>query len=132
MPGELAGMASMWRIDGAFSDMRIEKKGKSFHEILWCGNDCCTTFEHCSCFKEKLFPLRPEHGRTQKRKEDRAGHHRDRGSYHSSNAFRCEIFSKMSNSKFNVNIKGGSGSIVMGDHTSVNITSRQSNSGKIT
>ena len=45
--------------------------------------------------------------------------------------FRCEIFSKMS-SKFNVNIQGGSGSIVMGDNTSVNISSRRSNSGKMT
>ena len=25
-------MASKWRIDGVFSDMRIEKKGTSFHE----------------------------------------------------------------------------------------------------
>ena len=37
MPGELARMASIWHqngvFDGVFSDMRIEKKGTSFHEI---------------------------------------------------------------------------------------------------
>ena len=37
MPGELARMAYVnmalkWRIDGVFSDMRIKKKGTSFHE----------------------------------------------------------------------------------------------------
>ena len=25
-------MASKWRIDGVFSDMRIERKGTSFHD----------------------------------------------------------------------------------------------------
>ena len=29
MPGELARMASKWRIDGVFSDMRIEEMGTS-------------------------------------------------------------------------------------------------------
>ena len=31
---ELARMASKWRIDGVFSDMRIEKKGDKFSREL--------------------------------------------------------------------------------------------------
>ena len=36
MPG--VNMASKWRIDGVFSDMRIEKKGTSFQESWTSGN----------------------------------------------------------------------------------------------
>ena len=30
MPGELTRIVSKWRIDGVFSDMRIEKSGRVF------------------------------------------------------------------------------------------------------
>ena len=52
MPGELARMASIWRIDGVFSDMRIEEMGTRFHEnrtsgcSLFCDHDLPTCVKH--------------------------------------------------------------------------------------
>ena len=33
MPGELTRIVSKWRIDGVFSDMRIEKSGRVFRRV---------------------------------------------------------------------------------------------------
>ena len=33
MPGELTRIVSKWRIDGVFSDMRIEKSGRVFTRV---------------------------------------------------------------------------------------------------
>ena len=50
VPQELTRMASIWCIDGVFLDMRIEKKGTSFHES-------CTGWSCASLFCVKGEPL---------------------------------------------------------------------------